>query len=88
MNAQDAATRERNPDDRIFNGLEFAVLEIEDALKIATASIKVLRENQDGRHMVGIKLASEQIAKVSRQIDGLSSSLARTAETHINRRPR
>lgn len=87
MNAP-APVRTRDPEDRIYNGLEFAVLEIEDAERVLSASIKTLRENHTSRHMVGIKTAAEQIAKVARQIDALSGSLVTTATTHVNRRSR
>jgi len=86
MNAP--AVRQRNSDDRIYNGLEFAVLEIEDAGRILAASIKSLRDNQNSRHMVGVKTASEQTAKVANQIAALSQVLATTATTHVNRRSR
>lgn len=82
------ATRQRNPDDRIYNGLEFAVLEIEDAGRILAASIKALRENQNGRHMVGLKTASEQAVKIANQVAALSQVLASTATVHLARRPR
>jgi hypothetical protein len=82
------AIRERNPDDRIYNGLEFSVLEIEDAGRILAATIKALRENIDARHMVGVKLSSEQLVKVANQISGLSAGLKNASTVHVNRRPR
>ena len=75
-------------DSVIYRGCSFCVLEIEQAHAVLGASIKTLRENFDEQKAVNVKLAAENVAKVSGQIGALSNSVATTFTTHLNRRPR
>lgn len=75
-------------DNRIYNGCQFAVLELEDALRVLSASIKTLRENFDARKLVETKLAGEQVVKVSNQISALTGSVVSAFTAAANRRPR
>lgn len=71
-----------------YTGTSFAVDEVEMALRILTRKVRALTTAHAGKQAVGMKLAAEDVAKISTQINLLAKTLADTSIRHINRRPR
>lgn len=71
-----------------YTGTSFAVGEIELGLKVLSAKVRDLKNGNESGSAIQQKLASEQIAKVSSQINALAETLVRVSISHINRRPR
>lgn len=71
-----------------YVGLPIVTDEIELGMKVLTAKVRDLRAAQDGNHAVSMKLAAEDVEKVSNQIRNLAAQVVRTTLRHINRRPR
>jgi hypothetical protein len=71
-----------------YVGLPLVTDEIELGLKVLTAKVRALRSAQAAKQAVAMKLAAEDVAKVSNQINMLATQTIRTTLRHINRRSR
>lgn len=71
-----------------YVGLPLVTDEIELGLKVLTAKVRDLRTAQDSKLAVAMKLAAEDVAKVSNQINMLAAQTVRTTLRQINRRSR
>lgn len=71
-----------------FTGTSFAVDEVEMALRILTRKVRALTTAHAGKEVVGMKLAAEDVAKVSNQINLLAKTLVDTSVRYVNRKPR
>ena len=69
-----------------FTGTSFAVDEIVLGLNVLHAKVKHLKSHHAAKSTIAMKLASEDVAKISHQIEMLAHVLTDTSLRHINRR--
>ena len=71
-----------------YTGTSFAVDEVELGLRVLKAKCLALKTAHGSKQAVGMKLAAEDVARVSNQINLLAKTLVDTSIRHINRKPR
>jgi hypothetical protein len=72
----------------IFTGISFEIEEIILGRNVLDTKLRSMLTARDGKDIVALKVAAEEIAKITGQMEMLSAHLAKILQHHANRKPR
>ena len=85
---QAAQQQDAEQEPNFYQGTSFLVDEILLGMNVLTAKVRNLKQGNTSGSAVQQKLAAEDIAKISGQIQSMAQTIARVTISHINRKPR